>query len=210
VDLTSLPLDFKDVTPGAFLVAILAGVLVAVGTKRPGPAFGIAIGIFALLVALQIVVKSSPTPTLVPTPTPPATDSAGCSIPSKVDWQNHEPIADHSIDPTFGPCQTLMVSSRSLQVPGGPYCDHGAAAVCVLVVRHGQLNSAEQVTGLTPFSWYGLTTAIPADAIRDKRTDSTIGWFSPDNCSGGRCSEAVVFTINPDGTVHEDNFTGPP
>lgn len=80
--------------------------------------------------------------------------------------------------------QTLMVSSRSLDVPGGPHCDGGPTAVCVLLARTELPRMDLEVTGVTPTSWYGLTSSSVADAINDKRTYRVIGWFSGDNCSG--------------------------
>jgi hypothetical protein len=54
-----------------------------------------------------------------------------------------------------------------------------------------------------------VTSALPVDAIKKKQIDTTIGWFSPDNCQGGFCTKVSVFTIYPNGSVHEDKFTSP-
>jgi hypothetical protein len=160
-------------------------------------------------------VFATPSPTsAIPSPTSSATPSAGstppaCPVAQQVNWENHEPNFDPSIQVRIGPCQTVMFSSQTLDVPGGSKCDEGTNTVCVLVARADLVPRSVTANGLMT-SWYGLTSASISQAIQDKREDSIKGWFSPSNCMTGHgCNKAIVFVLNADGTVARQEFTGP-
>lgn len=148
-----------------------------------------------------------PRPSPTPTPTVPP---QGCAIPETVSWENHEPIFDLAIHPTFGPCQTIMVSSASFSVPNGPSCAEGETVVCVVVARGDEGSVQFPIEQLGGASWYGLTASSIDAAINDKTTDTRLGWFSSSNC--GRqsgCSKAVVYVRRPDGTYERRDINHP-
>lgn len=140
----------------------------------------------------------TPTPTTGPTPTP--SPQLLCAFPPFAPWINEERITSATITPTFGPCETMMISGRSVDTPIG-HCDHGTQAVCVLVLFYPGVTTIP-VTGLTPTSWKGTIDQSPDYAIRDKLNDTILGWFSSANCyPSGSCQSAYVYLLSSSNAV---------
>lgn len=121
-----------------------------------------------------------------------------CATDGAVAWVNHEPIFDPSIPVDFGPCQVVMVSSRTMHIPGTAPCDAGSDGVCVLVMATSARAHLD-VSGLD-VSWWGTARTTIDRAIADKIRDPDRGWFSPANC-GGTCRYARVFILDESGRL---------
>jgi hypothetical protein len=133
-------------------------------------------------------------PSMVGGPTP-------CTPSDSIEWANHEPNFQPSIDIAIGACQVLMVSSGSMDIRGGPSCGVQVDVVCAEVM-YTPMAESFLATGLG-VSWYGTAQTTIEAAIADKVSDPTKGWFSPANCSGG-CDEARVFILDRTGRLVEE------
>lgn len=168
----------------------------------------------------------SASPWLGPTPTPSRTpigtvvvgsQPAGCNWTPAAAWDNqgagHDAFGQSTLDQTYPPCSTVMVSSGSLIAPNGVPCIGGRDNVCVVVWT--STNGGEfRVTGLAPgAAWWSTTRALPKIAITDKAAlHNPLGWFGPRNCSTGfGCLLVKVWIVNGDtGAVLASDVSRPP
>jgi hypothetical protein len=140
--------------------------------------------------------ESSPTPAR----SGPAASAADlCEPGPTIKWTNHEPHFEPNLTVSSEPCDIVMVSSQTIDIPGAAPCLADVRHVCVLLIGASSEAHSFRVSGLH-VSWWGTARTTIDAAIADKVNDRSSGWFSPANCRGG-CDGAIVSILDADGTL---------